>query len=102
MLGDLTARLEADLVSVFFGEYAKPMTITATSAVINVIMEHDVEVMDDSGTLDIVANAITVQKAHGVKRGVLLTRGVKSWVVGRLLEKSPDGLTETWEITANG
>ena len=102
MLGDFTARLEVDLVSVFFAEYAEPVTLTATSAVINVIMEHDVEIMDDSGTLDIVANAITVQKAQGVKRGVLLTRAAKSWVVGRILEKSPDGLTETWEITANG
>ena len=97
---DFADRLEADLASVFFGEYAETVTVTALALDLQLLFESDVDVMDEGGTLDVIANAISIKKGSGIKRGTVFTRADgRQWSVGRLLEKSPDGFIETWEVT---
>lgn len=98
------ANLEADLASVFFGEFAEEIALPNQSdapQVIAAIFESNVESIDDAGTLVMVANAVTVMRGK-LKRNLSFRRNGKRWVVGKLLDRSPDNYVETWEVTGVG
>lgn len=94
-------RINADLASVFFREFAEQVELLDSANLLTIIFEQNVEVLNEMGTLDIVAYAITALRGS-VQREQLFARNQRRWRVGRVLERSPDGLIETWEVSPDG
>lgn len=94
-------RMNTDLESVFFREFAEQVQFLDAENLSTIIFEQQVEVLDDMGTLDIVAYAITAKRGE-VQREQVFMRNQRRWRVGRVLERSPDGLIETWEVSPDG
>ncbi len=97
-------QMQADLESVFFcpDEFGETVSIPDSSATLNILWEQDVAVEDEAGTLDIVAYAISLECGQVQREETVFIRHNRRWKVGRLLEKSPDGKVETWEVSPDG
>ncbi len=94
-------QMNADLESVFFrlDGFAESVQIVDSEATLAILWEQDVEVMDEAGTLDVVAYAISVQCGLVQREETVFVRNGRRWKVGRILETSPDGEVETWEVS---
>lgn len=98
MLSD--ERLAADLEAVFFRDHGEQ--ITHENETKTVIFESGVEVVDSMGALVMVSFAVTC-KVDDLQKRDKFTRlkDGRLWMVGDLLERSPDNLVNTFEIVAS-
>ncbi len=93
------AQLDADLESVFFRDFGEEVQVLDSEILLKILFDKDVEVIDETGTLDVVAYAISVQCGLVQREQTVFVRNGRRWKVGRLLETSPDGKVETWEVS---
>lgn len=96
----LSNRLAADLEAVFFRDYGEQIDHKSESK--TVIFESGVEVVDSMGALVVVSFAVTCKVDELQKRDKFTRlKDGRVWMVGDLLERSPDNLVNTFEIVAS-
>jgi len=98
MIDDLDALLDDGIDHVFLADMGEVVQIGEVLK--RVMFQHDVEVMSNEGSIDMVSTAILC-KAGELCRNDAFTRqrDQRQWIVGRLLERSPDNRLNTYEVT---
>ena len=101
-MADLDALFDADIDNVFLADFGEDVSVTGDDVPKRVIFQSAIEVLSDEGTLDIVSNGILC-KAADFKRNDVFVRAKdqRTWSLGRVLERSPDGRLNTYEVTPN-
>ncbi|MGB0958189.1 MAG: hypothetical protein ACPGUF_06900 [Litorivicinus sp.] len=100
MVNDLDALLDDGIDRVFFADMGEDVQIG--DATKRVMFQYDVEVISNEGSIDRISTTILC-KAGELCRNDAFTRqrDQRQWVVGRLLERSPDNRLTTYEVTPN-
>lgn len=100
MVNDLDALLDDGIDSVFFADMGEDVRIG--DATKRVMFQSDVEVISNEGGVDMISTAIIIKAGELCRNDAFIRqRDQRQWVVGRLLERSPDNRLTTYEVTPN-